>query len=494
MHVRRRDCAGSARVGAGCGRCVDRGSNCFGPPSTAALSSHCCCRINHRARARSPDERSDIRGSRSKIERFTRISLRSSGLRSALRVSLREPLGYRRVAGVAPEQFGAKRLKNYHDGGEAILEAFRNLGIDYIISSPGSEWASVWEALARQKTGNQPGPTYFDVWHESTAVDMAIGYTQMTGRMQAVLLHAGPGLLQGSMAVQAAQQTEVPMLVMSGEALSFGEDPNFEPGQQWYRSLSVVGGPQRLIEPVVKHATAITSPWSLYETVVRVGELAQRQPYGPVYINVPVEHMVHEWVQPVQTRRVPPAPKAQPMAGRYRCAGRTSRARKKSRDRDPIRGQGPGNAGAARRTRRASRRARGRGLIDDPCELSERSSAAPGHELRADREGRRRRAAGRLAQSLVSAAQPPARRFHRGDRRNAHQGTLGLPASSCRHVSRSGHRHDVDASRRSIKGARRRAEHGAPRQMGGRARKEASCIACRRGGADEPCGRSTHWR
>lgn len=25
------------------------------------------------------------------------------------------------------------------DGGEAILEAFRNLGIDYIISSPGSE-------------------------------------------------------------------------------------------------------------------------------------------------------------------------------------------------------------------------------------------------------------------------------------------------------------------------------------------------------------------
>ena len=36
------------------------------------------------------------------------------------------------------------------DGGEAILEAFRNLGVDYIISSPGSEWAPVWDALARQ--------------------------------------------------------------------------------------------------------------------------------------------------------------------------------------------------------------------------------------------------------------------------------------------------------------------------------------------------------
>ena len=43
-------------------------------------------------------------------------------------------------------------MQKYYDGGEAILEAFRNLGIGYMISSPGSEWAPVWEALASQKT------------------------------------------------------------------------------------------------------------------------------------------------------------------------------------------------------------------------------------------------------------------------------------------------------------------------------------------------------
>ena len=41
-------------------------------------------------------------------------------------------------------------MKNYLDGGEAILAAFRKLKIDYIMSSPGSEWSPVWEALARQ--------------------------------------------------------------------------------------------------------------------------------------------------------------------------------------------------------------------------------------------------------------------------------------------------------------------------------------------------------
>ena len=60
-------------------------------------------------------------------------------------------------------------MNNHLDGGEAILQAFRNLGIDYIMSSPGSEWGSVWEALARQKVTGTKGPTYLSCWHETLA-------------------------------------------------------------------------------------------------------------------------------------------------------------------------------------------------------------------------------------------------------------------------------------------------------------------------------------
>jgi Thiamine pyrophosphate enzyme, N-terminal TPP binding domain len=102
-------------------------------------------------------------------------------------------------------------MKQYCDGGEAILEAFRSLGLDYIISSPGSEWPPVWEALARQKVNQQSGPAYMNCWHETLAVDMAMGYTQMTGRMQTVLLRAGAGLLQGSAGMHSAMLAEVPM-------------------------------------------------------------------------------------------------------------------------------------------------------------------------------------------------------------------------------------------------------------------------------------------
>jgi acetolactate synthase I/II/III large subunit len=189
-------------------------------------------------------------------------------------------------------------IPNTVDGGEAILQAFRNLGIDYVISSPGSEWAPFWEALARQKSNGTPGPTYIDCGHETLAVNMALGYTQMTGRMQAVLLHAGTGLLQGSMAIHGAMVSEVPMLVMSGEALSYGEDPDYEPGTQWIRSLSVVGGPQRLIDPLVKWANQATSVHTLYQSTVRTGEMAQRQPKGPTYLCMPMETMMQNWTPP----------------------------------------------------------------------------------------------------------------------------------------------------------------------------------------------------
>ena len=197
------------------------------------------------------------------------------------------------------------------DGGEAILEAFRNLDIDYIISSPGSEWAPVWEALARQKINETPGPQYINCWHETLAVNMAIGYTRVTGKMQAVLLHAGVGLLQGGVGIHGAYLGETPMLICSGEANSYGENPDLDPQGQWYRNLSVVGGPNRWVEPFTKWSGQATSPYTLYEQLTRAGEMAQRVPKGPTFLDVPIETMIHDWTPTAKIRKVPSAPKTQ---------------------------------------------------------------------------------------------------------------------------------------------------------------------------------------
>jgi acetolactate synthase-1/2/3 large subunit len=194
------------------------------------------------------------------------------------------------------------------------LEAFRSLGVEHIMSSPGSEWSPVWEALARQKTSNRPGPDFIECWHETLAVNMAMGFTQYTGKMQAVLLHAGVGLMQGEIGIHTARNFEIPMVVMSGESVTYGEDPSVEPGAQWYGSLGIVGGPQRIVEPVTKWATQASSVHTLYEQTVRAGEMAQHIPVAPTYLNVPLEHMLSEWTPPPNLRTVPPVPKTRAMA------------------------------------------------------------------------------------------------------------------------------------------------------------------------------------
>jgi acetolactate synthase-1/2/3 large subunit len=200
-------------------------------------------------------------------------------------------------------------MKRYIDGGEALLEAFCNLGVDYILSSPGSEWAPVWEALVRRDVEGTAHPTYIDCWHETVAVGMANGYALVTGRMQAVLLHAGPGLLQGACAIHGALLSGSPMLVFSSESNSYGERPTVDPGSQWYRNLSIVGGPHVLAQPFVKWANQVPGIETLYEMVLRTGEMSQRDPKGPVYLNVAVEILLQPWEAPARLRPVAPASK-----------------------------------------------------------------------------------------------------------------------------------------------------------------------------------------
>ena len=199
-------------------------------------------------------------------------------------------------------------MKNSPDGGDAVLQAFRSLGIDYVMSSPGSEWGPVWEAMAQQKLANEPGPTYLTCGHETLAIDLAIGYTLITGRMQAVMLHAGVGLLQGALGIEGALRGAIPMVIVSGESLSFGDDPEINPGFQWQALLNQVGSNTRLLEPLVKWAQQTGSVATMHQQIVSAGELAQRTPRAPVYLSVPIETMMRPWSPPDQLRDPPPPP------------------------------------------------------------------------------------------------------------------------------------------------------------------------------------------
>ncbi|MEU9558895.1 thiamine pyrophosphate-dependent enzyme [Streptomyces fumanus] len=181
------------------------------------------------------------------------------------------------------------------DGGDAFVSAFEAAGADYLFCSSGSEWAPVWESLARRHRDGDTAPKYVDLTHETVAVGMATGYGLLRRRPQGVLLHAAPGLLQGSMAVHGALLAGVPMVVASSESTTYGDGPGPDPGGQWYRNLSIVGGPHRVAQPFTKWATAAGDVSTLPTMITRAAELSWRAPAGPAYLNVPLETLLEDW-------------------------------------------------------------------------------------------------------------------------------------------------------------------------------------------------------
>ncbi|AEN13848.1 MULTISPECIES: thiamine pyrophosphate-dependent enzyme [unclassified Streptomyces] len=181
------------------------------------------------------------------------------------------------------------------DGGDAVVSAFEAVGADYLFCSSGSEWAPVWESLARRHRDGEPAPGYLDLTHETVAVGMATGYGLVTRRPQGVLLHAAPGLLQGSMAIHGALLTGVPMVVASSESSTYGDGPGQDPGGQWYRNLSIVGGPHGVARPFTKWSNEAADVHTLPTMITRSAELARRAPAGPAYLNIPLEILLEEW-------------------------------------------------------------------------------------------------------------------------------------------------------------------------------------------------------
>jgi len=198
-------------------------------------------------------------------------------------------------------------------GAEALLRVLRAMGVEKIFASPGSDWAPLWEALAKPY---RPGevPEYISSRHEETAAAMAIGYTKATGKLPALVLHTTVGALHATMALRAALHERLPMVVMAGESIGFAEAlglPNT--GRQWLRLLADVGGPARLVEPCVKWTFGMNAGFLLPHTIQRACQLATATPKGPVFVSVPLEFMLDTMtLDPPAAAGHASAPSAQP--------------------------------------------------------------------------------------------------------------------------------------------------------------------------------------
>jgi acetolactate synthase-1/2/3 large subunit len=177
-------------------------------------------------------------------------------------------------------------------GAEVLLEQLECQGVECIFASPIAVMAPVWEALARH--GNEMNLRYFRCRHELLAVSLASGYYKATGRSQIVFLPTSLGVQNGSMALGAALQERTPMTVLSPDTLTYGDDPNGDPGAEWPSLLTDHGGPARNAEVVVKWTKRARTPSDLIHELRRARFIAESIPLGPTLLETPFQLLMAE--------------------------------------------------------------------------------------------------------------------------------------------------------------------------------------------------------
>jgi acetolactate synthase-1/2/3 large subunit len=184
--------------------------------------------------------------------------------------------------------------------GDRLLQLLEAWDVEYIFSSPGSDWPPLWEALAKAQAQGRSAPRLLTCRHEQLCVCLAMGYHRATGHLPVVILHTGVGALHTAMVLRSALHERIPMLVLVGQPTSWGEDPACDIGAQWLRTLADVGGPSRLVEPYVKWSGYAPDAATFGGVLRQAAEVALQPPCGPTFVSLPIELMAQPEPLPIQ--------------------------------------------------------------------------------------------------------------------------------------------------------------------------------------------------
>src|SRR5215204_3049567 len=161
-------------------------------------------------------------------------------------------------------------------GGQALVAALINEGIDTIFALPGVQLDGAFDALYDEQARIRVVHTR----HEQATAYMADGYARSTGRIGTCLVVPGPGLLNAAAGLSTAYACNSPVLCVTGQIQSdlieFGRG-----------LLHEIPNQLGMIRSVTKHAERATTPPEIPGLVQRAFAEVRGGRQRPVEIEIP---------------------------------------------------------------------------------------------------------------------------------------------------------------------------------------------------------------
>jgi acetolactate synthase-1/2/3 large subunit len=158
-------------------------------------------------------------------------------------------------------------------GGEMVVQALEDEGVEYVFGYPGGAVLHIYDALF--KHGGKL--THVLVRHEQAATHAADGYARSTGKPGVVLVTSGPGATNAITGIATAYMDSIPMVVISGQV------PRDKIGEDAFQETDMVG----ISRPIVKHSFMVTQAEQIPETIKKAFHIATTGRPGPVVVDIP---------------------------------------------------------------------------------------------------------------------------------------------------------------------------------------------------------------
>ncbi len=188
-------------------------------------------------------------------------------------------------------------------GGEVLIQALKEEGVEFLFGYPGGAVLHIYDALYEQNSVK-----HILVRHEQGATHAADGYARATGKPGVVLVTSGPGATNAVTGIATAFMDSIPMVILSGQVQSrfIGSDA--------FQEVDCIG----ITRPCVKHNFLVDSLENFAETIKKAFHVATTGRPGPVVVDIPKDFTTpgitvpFEYPKSVNMRSYSPAEQGHP--------------------------------------------------------------------------------------------------------------------------------------------------------------------------------------
>jgi benzoylformate decarboxylase len=169
-------------------------------------------------------------------------------------------------------------------GRDALLEVLRSEGVTHLFGNPGTTELPLMDALA-----TADDLRYVLALQEATAVGMADGYAQVTGRPAVLNLHTSAGLGNAIGNLTNAQANGTPLVVTAGQ----------QDRRHLHHDPLLAGDLVGLAQSVSKWTHEVSTLGELATVLRRAFHDAASAPAGPVFVSIPMDVLEEAGEAPV---------------------------------------------------------------------------------------------------------------------------------------------------------------------------------------------------